>query len=311
MACRTDDARWRALSHVLFRTLHSYGLGINRVLALLGLYDATAWYAPSLPIWLLVFLHDVLKGLLIKIAALLALVCLVDGLRPTSRQWHHQILSVPRSGDLWLHTQVICRLLISMVSLLLAKSEHDLVDYFVGRIGGLWRITLRNQFWIFMAYMLLVWVVVAHCLILLTARGYWTVAIVFARLWVEMAADTCLVSTGDRTFYLFAALTLTNVVAKWGILLRIAIFTFPDWYRRSVSVSRTRSDWLTSGLLSLRVRSLEAITVVLAAVVHMVHLALILLLINRLPTANELRTASTWSFLEGLLAADVLLILVG
>ena len=311
MACWTDNARSRALSHVLLRTLHSYGLGINGVLALLSLYYATARDAPSLPIWLLVFLHNVLKGLLVKIAALLALVCLVDVLRPTGRQWHHQILSVPRSGNLWLHAQVICRLLISMVSLLLAKPEHDLVDNFVSRIGGLWRITLRNQFWIFMAYMLLVWVVVAHCLILLTARGDWTVAIVFARLWVEMASDTCLVSTGDRTFYLFAALTLTNVVAKWGILLRIAIFTFPDWYRRSISISRTRSDWLAIGLLSLRVRSLEAITVVLAAVVHMVHLALILLLINRLPTANELRTASTCRFLEGLLAAEVLLILVG
>ena len=58
-------------------------------------------------------------------------------------------------------------------------------------------------------------------------------------------------------------------------------------------------------------RSLEAITVVLAAIIHMVHLALILLLINRLPTANELRTASTCRFLKGLLAADVLLIFVG
>ena len=58
-------------------------------------------------------------------------------------------------------------------------------------------------------------------------------------------------------------------------------------------------------------RALESITVVLTAVIHMVHLALKLLLINRLPTANELRTTSTCGFLKGLLAADVLLILVG
>ena len=66
--------------------MHSYGLGIDGVLVLLGLYDTTARDAPSLPIGLLVFLHDVLESLLVKIAALLALVCLVDVLRPSSRQ---------------------------------------------------------------------------------------------------------------------------------------------------------------------------------------------------------------------------------
>ena len=313
MACWANHARRRPLSHVLLRTLHSYGLGIDGVLVLLGLYDATARDAPSLPIGLLVFLHDVLESLLVKIAALLALVCLVDVLRPSSRQWHHQILSVPRSWHLRLHTQVIRRLLISMVSLLLAEPKYNLVNNFVSRIWRLRRITLRNQFWIFMADMLLIWVVVAHCLILLTTWSDWTVAvaIVLTSLWVEMASDTCLIPTGNRTFYLFAALTLANVVAKWGILLRIAIFTFPDWYWRSLSISRTRIDWLSIGLLSLSVRSLETITVVLAAVIHMIHLALILLLIDRLPTANELRTTCTCSFLKRLLAADVLLILVG
>ena len=181
----------------------------------------------------------------------------------------------------------------------------------MSRIWGLWRITLRNQFWIFMAYMLFVWVVVAHCLILLTTWGDWTVAIVFTRLRVEMASDTGLVSTCNRTFYLFSALTLANVGAKWGILLRIAIFSFPDWYGGSLSISRTRSDWFSVGLLCLRVRSLETITVVLTAVVHMVHLALKLLLINRLATANELRTSCSGGFLKRLLAADVLLIFVG
>ena len=198
-----------------------------------------------------------------------------------------------------------------MVSLLLAEPQHDLINYFVSRIWRLRRITLRNQFWIFMADMLLIRVVVAHCLILLTAWSDWTVAIVFTSLRVEMASDACLVPAGNGAFYLFAALTLANVVAKWGILLRTAIFTFPDWYRRSLSISRTRIDWLSIGLLSLRVRPLEAITVVLAAVIHMIHLALILLLIDWLPTANELRTTCSCSFLKRLLAADVLLILVG
>ena len=58
-------------------------------------------------------------------------------------------------------------------------------------------------------------------------------------------------------------------------------------------------------------RSLKSITVVLTAVIHVVHLALKLLLINRLPTADELRAPSSCSFLKRLLAADVLLILVG
>ena len=66
--------------------MHSYGLRIDGVLVLLVLYDATARDAPSLPIGLLVLFHDVLESLLVKIAALLALVCLIDVLRPTSRQ---------------------------------------------------------------------------------------------------------------------------------------------------------------------------------------------------------------------------------
>ena len=49
--------------------------------------------------------------------------------------------------------------------------------------------------------------------------------VVFTRLRVEMASNTCLISTGNGTFYLFTALTLADVVAEGRILLRGAIFT--------------------------------------------------------------------------------------
>ena len=124
-----------------------------------------------------------------------------------------------------------------------------------------------------------------------------------------MAANTLRVPARDRTLQLLATLALADVVAQAGLLLALAVFAVTDGDRGAVSVSRGGSHWLVRRLLSLRVRSLQPIAVVLAAVSHSERRALHLATAHDLwlHVPDELR--ATGSLLEGRFAAHELLIL--
>lgn len=82
---------------------------------------------------LLVLGHYVVECLLVEVPARFVLRRFVDWLGAARRVGHHQILLVARPRDLRLHLQTAAVYLV----LLLAKSQHNLINNFVRRIARL------------------------------------------------------------------------------------------------------------------------------------------------------------------------------
>ena len=124
---------------------------------------------------------------------------------------------------------------------------------------------------------------------------------VLAHLRVQVAADALLVPARNLAFKLLPSLALPDVVVQSGLLLCRAVLAVADGDGGPFSVPRVRSCLLLR-VLRLRVRSLQPVAIVLAAIGDLERLTLQLL--RR--AADELRAAG--GLLHVLLAADTLVL---
>lgn len=176
-------------------------------------------------------------------------------------------------------------------------------------MGGILRLiwSRLNQIWTFVACNRLIWIVIIHRAELLAWRCNRSVYLL-GGLRIKVASNSSLITTCDRALDLFGALTLSDVVAKWGLLLWWTVFAVPYRDRRSLTIPRAWSHLLV-GLLRFCVGTLQAITVILAAISNMESLTLELLSTHLLSTASNELWSTCWSFLQCVLDPNNFLIL--